>query len=222
MCDAVIYYLYHKCDEVVEQNYDSIKRHNPDIEIIGINNGSNDSLPNSIKIEGTLPGLIAGEHTVGDYAIYQIYKRSEVRAERYICLEWDVYCNMSFKEFFATGWNADLTATHFFTPEKDPHWAWFYDVNKLPTILKDHATGTVPTAVMLLSNRFMEFASEYNFPEGRWFNSELRLPTLANAYKFIMNKIPDSTRTIKWLAHTIPQDVSPKGIYHPVKVLKKV
>jgi hypothetical protein len=184
-----------------EKNRKSFVDYNPGIEIITVMNIMSD--PKEAWLST-------------DLSVFNWYSNTGKRAERYVIVEWDCWCDCDMRGYFSRVWDCDLVVPSIKYPERDD-WVWFKTVHQLPDKARPFAVGVTPFCGILISETAMAAISQEIFKDGyRGLNSELRLGTIATMLDLDPIVNPVYNRSIGW-RFVSPFDLKYKGLHHPRK-----
>jgi hypothetical protein len=185
-----ILFLHHHIDPVVLNNLRSIQSHNPDALLTSISAG--EPLPGGYTINATpqLKSLHATQPCKSSDLLvcsWYLQRQPHEICEKWWIVEWDVFCQMSAKDYYRPVWDFPFVVSSVRLPNREPEWYWFEVVGekekkpqKMPEGYKTFVVGMVPflcliseaalkaTCAMLLENSL------------RAGNAELRFATAAN------------------------------------------
>lgn len=238
MRDMAIVFMHHETDKgITAEHLELIKKNNPDELIITVSQH-----PKSEKFPGgyalakmtTLNNLWNNITWCGtkfdrawyssDIAICSWFagRRPEHRAHRWIFTEWDVRCiDTSFREFWKPVWNEHVASISTHTRLEQPKWLWYEHCGQLvPEKFKPHMAGMFGFCGIMLSDQ--AFQDLTNLMSTDWFEcfSELRFATFARylGYKPVgIGQMNLMTGNIAPSTEYLTQDITTKGIWHPVK-----
>jgi hypothetical protein len=150
-----------------------------------------------------------------DLLIYNWYwSKHYIAAERYIIIEYDTLCAMSFEEFYADVWNESVAAAITFTYQQKPAWRWFCEIRD-QSPYRGKLAGLSPLSGLLFSHAALAAISELaKDPLYASLYCECRIGTLARTAGYNPVRIrPDIAKYISWQRR---HPTSP-GIWHSVK-----
>ncbi len=153
-----------------------------------------------------------------DIHIYNWFKRREISAERYVCLEWDVFASQPLKEFYGARWDAPVVGMNLHKVESSD-WMWFREAPELPPELRPFAMGIEPLSLVLLRHEVLEAICSRPIPPDIF--CELRLGTLVRAAGFAAVDFPEARETVRFgpMRNIIDAAPATPGVFHPVKDL---
>lgn len=189
-----------------EENRASFLQFNPGVEVVTVFN----------EFHGVADRRLAW--LCSDISFYNWYlEHGETNhAARYLLIEWDCWCDVNLKSYFANTWDFDLVVPSVKYHERD-EWNWFNSIGLLPDHAKRYATGVVPFCGLLLSDRAMRIiCPEIIKPEYASVISELRLGTVASMLGIDPVCNPVCNRTLGWQGIS-PFDQEYRGLHHPRK-----
>jgi hypothetical protein len=225
-----ILFLHCSTSDVTIQNYELIKKHNPNKKIYPIGFENHDLLNGSHIVERKqeypnnciLNEMCGNEYwSEADLLIYDFYIHYPTLPS-YLVLEWDTYCNCSLESFYNTSLNLD-TFSHIIHTESDINGWYWYDMLTDEQKLIPNIGGTTPTSGLFFKNSVLSDITKKLLEKPHYYNnmfSELRLGTLLqqSGYKLTTPFI-DSDRYINWDFENIVFDPTQNGYYHPIKTL---
>jgi len=211
-----ILFLHHDVNDVVENNLASMRRQNPDATIVTM--GASCALPNGYSLQNT-PEVYAlhakQARRSGDWLVCSWFAQRKERCDKWWVTDWDAYCTMPIREYYAAVWKLPLVAPSIRLMHRDPKWFWFRGVKKLPEKFRAYAMGIVPSLYLVdedVLGRICTVLLRERFTAG---NAELRFGTAANWCGFPpcgYSPPGDGIGCIPW--SELPNG---KGIFHPVK-----
>jgi hypothetical protein len=205
-----ILFLHHADDDLTRFHADLIQRLNPGVPFVPLT--FDRGLPNSLRFE--MPEVTDQWHD-NDLLIYAWFVSSHrIESKRYLIIEYDTYCTVPFREFYAVVWDQPVSCARVVTPQNDPSWWWFRTIQDRSPF-GENLLGMSPICGILLSREVLErIAVEGLSATYRPLLSECRIGTLVRGAGFTPELIrPDAASFITW------QPVIPtgEGIWHPVK-----
>lgn len=142
-----------------------------------------------------------------------------IENENILFVEWDVLIN---KEILNIDYQG-VFCKHSLTPEANPGWCWWPDVNKLPVYLQRYAHGTAPFSVIgikkhilldLMNPKFIKIFNQH-------IMAEVRFGTLINYLGYQIDSWPkelDCDNLIHEGIDLHDMKLTRTGIFHPVKI----
>jgi hypothetical protein len=215
--ECIIVFGYHlRHDATTWMHYALMQHFNPGIPIIPISDGNSLELPNTVDVS-TFPSRwdISDQWQSSDTQLYRWFENRKVEAQRYIFVEYDVYCQLSFREFFKDVWHAEMACARFFTYKDEPTWPWFTKNDgymSLPDDLKPYAAGCLPLGLLLVSHEALEKIVANAAPAKAF--SELRFGTTVCKLGIRVSAVDSGS--ITWNQSRIRVRPYPT-IYHPIK-----
>ena len=214
-----IIFLYHKEDRLTLHHLDKLKESNPHTRIVPVTYNTTASIPNSIDVgKFRMDWTIRSPWSNIDSIFYLWFKNREFDAEKYVVIEYDVFCSVDLIKHFASVWDSDVAGADFFSKSENPSWSHFTDGNlaRLPVGDIQYASGMVPTACALFSHDALKKIVDHSYRNDCF--SELRLGTLIRKLGLNFKRLPLQIRsTICW--HNYPWQLNRPGLYHSVKSL---
>jgi len=212
MTEACILFAHHANDHVTRFHLKLLQRINP-FPVLPLRNQSDEGVESSIR-----PVYHEAPWHGTDGLLYAWFRDRTFDAERYIFLEWDCRMTMPVREYYAEVWNSQAAASEFLTPDHNPHWCWFRELNLLPAELRDSAAGVAPLNGLMLSHEALRLIASKPIPADVF--SELRLGTLLRANGIHVTPIPAAkASTNSFKPYLTYFDPTRPGLYHPIKSL---
>jgi hypothetical protein len=207
-----ILFLHHSDDDLTHFHAELIQRLNPGVPFVPLT--FDRGLPNALRFK--MPEVTDQWHD-NDLLIYAWFlSPHRLDAERYLVVEYDTYCTVPFREFYAGVWDQPVACARVVTLQNDPKWWWFRAIQDR-TPFGENLMGMSPICGILLSWVALKtIAPDGLSPTYRLLLSECRIGTLVRAAQFTPALIcPDAASFITF------QPVIPKGggIWHPVKTI---
>lgn len=140
--------------------------------------------------------------------------RNKTLATNILFIEYDVLITAPIERYFnihATG----MVGKEFLTPQKNPEWVFWREIERLPAYLQPHACGITPLGVLMISRESLDTISDpiYNSVFEADIFCELRLATIA-AHAGIQVKSNKNLQDV----HCVETKYIPNpGIYHSIK-----
>lgn len=154
-----------------------------------------------------------------DLMLYQWYENRKVSCKKWVVIEWDTRCNISFAEYFGEAWDQPAVAPDVYIHKQHP-WYWFdKDFHIIPENLKPNAAGMSPVSCLLFKDEVLDAmvrVMKLNYTPAF---SELRLGTLARHVGATPVRVPNPKGKVTW--QLFDDDPSQPGIWHPVKGITK-
>jgi len=224
MFEAAVLFLCYKDDEVTREHLARFRRFHPDIPVIAIS--GLDSIGYCLPREPVgLWSMVTdnGQNKVAawgnaDLMVYDWYlSQIEIKAKRWLIVEWDTYCNASLKDYWASIWNVDLGCQEIRSPGDS--WCWFHDGSEVPGEMEP--CGVLYPACLLISDKCLKAVAEY--VKQHYFKgfSELRLGTVAKHLGFSPTPNLCQLGEVDCDAVAWDRDTNSPGIWHPIKELSK-
>lgn len=232
--DVGVVFLYHKADEVTTRNFEVLKKNNPNIPIIPLNNGimsfgdENDVFTkdcgdyarvwSSISLE---PSLEWRNSDMCYMAWYSSHKRT-VKCNHWVLIEYDTYVNMDIRDFIKPNLGNDVTVTAIKTKDNSPDWPWWRDAGRLPAQCQGkNLIGVTPISGVILTDKAFDHMSKFYLKNMRHDAfAELRFGSIAKALmlKIEENKHP-LAKNVRYEPHSEGNLATEYGICHPVKFI---
>jgi hypothetical protein len=215
-----VLFLHHDVDEITRNNLRSIQTHNPDLTLATISGGK--PLPGGYSIDAT-PDLKAlhgrDPATSDDFLICSWLRQRRERCDRWWIVEWDVFCRVSIRDYYAPVWDFPFVASAVRLPFREPQWYWFRAIQEqtIPAAYQPYIMGTVPTLYLMSETALSATCAmllREPLPIG---NCEVRFTTAANRCGYPPCGFSPPDDRISWIPW---KAMPPDGrIVHPVKFL---
>jgi hypothetical protein len=212
-----ILFLHHEINEVVLQNLESIKRHNPGVTIVTLGDG--EPLPGGYSLAAT-PALEAlhAQHPArsSDWLVCSWFEQRRETFEKVWICEWDTYCTVSVAEFYRPVWEFAFVATSVVRQDRDPGWYWFSQARGMPAGYQGYEIGASPFLYLLAEEALAATCQTLIREPMVVGNGELRFATAANRCGFAPCSFSPPGDQITWipLGSVAPEQ---RAIWHPVK-----
>lgn len=234
MRDMGIVFMHHETAGMTGEHLELIRKNNPDELIVTLSqNPRGEKFPDGYALV-EMPTLNNLWHNITagganfdrawfspDIGLCSWYagKRPEHQAERWIVTEWDVRCiDTSWREFWKPCWDEPVAAISSHAYAESPDWLWYEKcAHYVPEKFKPHMSGMFGFCGLLLSDKALEDLT--NLMATDWFEclSEIRLATFARYLGYVPKAIPTMVGNIAPSKDYLTQDITTKGIWHPVK-----
>jgi hypothetical protein len=218
--EYIILFLYHRQHDPLTWKHFSLMQHfNPNVPIIPIIDGGIDELPGTVDVKG-FPSKWDTDNLYyyPDTLLYRWFNnRQQIYAKRYVMVEYDVYCELSFPEFLKDVWDKPVACHKTFTYEFWPKWDWFqYEeaVGGIPEYLRDYRAAICPFGFILFQHDALETIVANAIPY-RMF-CEMRIGTTCRKMDIPITAIRKTEGTIGYRQCDLTQAPYP-ACYHPVK-----
>ena len=213
MEETVILFCYYKITVPAIYCYERLKKLNPDIPIIPLSYGNIPFL-NWVQLKTPFEDMWRNS----DFFRYHLLKQTNIRAKRYIFIEYDVLTQLPLKEAMKDVWDSDF-ATHLFEQTSVASgWEWTREIPTMPIEIQPY-TYACGTTIHLFSHKALKELTKCQYQNMDIF-CELRIGTLMN-YLGYSADIFNFSKTITFAEYQIEKQNYPT-IYHPVKNIKKI
>ena len=211
-----ILFLHHNVNNIVLNNLQSIREHNPDAVIATISAG--EILPNGYSIDAT-PELKA-RHSVApsrssDWIVCSWFLQRKEKCEKWWIVEWDTFCRTSVQDYYTPVLNFPFVASSVRLPHRDPQWIWFRDFIHISEEYLPYLMGATPFLYLMSDEALTATCTELLKRPFNFGNGELRFSTIANKCGFTPCGYSPPNDQITWLNWDSLADL--KTIFHPVK-----
>ena len=146
-------------------------------------------------------------------------RRPEHQAKRWVITEWDVRCvDTSWREFWKPCWDEHVACISTHTYAEYPDWSWYVGcIDRVPEKFKPYLAGMFGLCGTFLSDQALKDIT--NLMETDWFEcfSEIRSATFARYLGYQPKAIPSMVGNIAPSLNYLTQDITTRGIWHPVK-----
>jgi hypothetical protein len=212
-----IVFMHHHVDEVVINNLNSIRRHNPDATIVTVSAG--ERFPGGYALDTTpdYKRFHSGEPRATDRLLSSWFFQRKETCDKWWLVEWDVFCTTSVRDYYKPVWDFPFVASAVYLRNRDPEWLWFRFLNALPGDYKPHVVGAAPFLYLVdesVLSAVCTILEEKPFFTG---NCEMRFATAARRCGYGPCGFSPPNDRITW------KEVRPKidhpGIFHPIKHL---
>lgn len=213
-----VLFLHHDAREVALHNLRTLVKQNPDAMVITVS--ANKELPGGYTLEATphLKKFHAENIRRGsDWLVCSWFLQRREKADKWWIVEWDTFCRMSARDYYAPVWSFPFVASSVRLPYREPGWAWFKGVRKLPEEYQDYATGAVPFLYLVSDAALTAICSTLLATPIVLGNGELRFATAASKCGFAPCGYSPPNDRITWRRWR--SVTKGKGIFHPVKHL---
>jgi hypothetical protein len=212
-----ILFLHHHVDEVVMNNLQSIRRHNPNAKVVTMS--ADAMLPDGYSINAT-PDLKKLHSTFpqrsSDRLVCSWFLQRRESCRKWWIVEWDIFCAETTKSFYEPVWDFPFVASTTCIENRDPGWYWFEMISQMPEEYRAYAMGAVPF-IYLMDEKALNATCSILLQEPIIAgNSELRFATAANRCGYAPCGYSPPGDGISW-REAISLNVNRKGIFHPVK-----
>ena len=221
MHECVILFIHHENDHVTKHNLWVVRQANPDYPVIPIyRNGV--GVDGAVNVSSPETDHIPGRGNT-DIHLMEWFKRFNVPAKRYVCMENDVFATQNFKDFFSPLWDEDCVGMNVW--RKVAHrdkWFWFKYGHLAPEHMQKSLTGLDPYALFMISHRALDAVC--NMPVIQGMFCELRMSTMVKASGYQVCSHPYGAETVMWKnvdsndsRNIIKESPEVRGVWHPVK-----
>jgi hypothetical protein len=232
-----VLFVYHKRDDVTQNNFDCLRYHNQDTEIVPIYSGTQSNkdrfglLPESFELSGQNEIARKWEryrdnpedawHN-NDLLVYawalNRFRRSPELPEppmSWCHIESDTLVTLPIKDAFTRVADCNAVAASAFFPTRDISWFLKFDLDALGDLLP-YMQGCAPLCGTLFSDKALKAMVVKYLEHPIDTFCELRIATLATACGYPLVPNPHTSGTLAWAE--LPY-VDPKvpAIWHPVK-----
>lgn len=225
-----ILFLHYSVDDVTIQNYELIKKYNPDKNIYTIGFGNHnlidgshivsrkESYPKNDILNITCKNQYWSE---ADLLIYDFYLNYP-NLPTYFVIEWDTYCNCSLERFYGNA----LTMTNFshmtYPSETLNDWYWYTLLSPSQKLIPNIG-GIGPTSGLFFTKSVLSSIVNLMINNPRQYDnmfSEMRLGTLLQQSGHTLNKPFNTSESyINWKYDNITFNPLNLGYYHPIKTI---
>jgi len=216
MKELGILFLHYHIDEIVLNNLESVRRYNPNAEIVTMSTNK-EVLPGGYSVDDT--PKIKGLHSVdpylsSDWLVCSWHAQKREACKKWWIVEWDVFCTMSVHDYYQPVWNFPFVASCVRLPYRDPEWFWFNHIRKLPAQYRPYAMGASPF-IYLIDDHALGHICAALLKTPFETICEFRFATAANASGYPPCGYSPPGDGITW----VPWKALPwkRGIFHPVK-----
>ena len=213
-----ILFLHHDVNDIVLNNLQSIREHNPDAVIETISTG--EALPNGYSIDFTPE--VKARHSImpkrsSDWIVCSWFLQRKEKCEKWWIVEWDTFCRTSVQNYYMPVWHFPFVASNVRLPYREPKWEWFRKLVDMPKEYLPYLIGAPPFLYLISDEALAAICSELlkkplDFCFG---NGELRFATIANKCGFAPCAYSPPNDQITWINWGTLSGV--KTIFHPVK-----
>lgn len=217
--EYAILFLYHKQHDPLTWKHFSLMQHfNPDVPIIPIIDDGIDELPGTVDVKD-FPSKWYTENLYyyPDTLLYRWFENRQINAKRYVMVEYDVLCEVSFPEFLKDVWNKPVACHKYFTYEWWPNWDWFlYDeaYGNIPEYLHEYLAAITPFGFILFQHDALATIVANAVPYKMF--CETRVATACRRMNIPVSIIENAQQTIDYKQNSLVKAPYP-AIYHPVK-----
>lgn len=213
-----ILFLHHDTREVALHNLRTLIKRNPEATVITMS--ADKALPGGYTLEATphLKQFHAKNTKRGsDWLVCSWFLQRRERADKWWIVEWDTFCRMSARDYYAPVWTFPFVASSVRLLHREPGWGWFKGVSKFPEEYREHATGAVPFLYLLSEPALVAICSTLLAKPIVVGNGELRFATAASKSGFAPCGFSPPNDHITWKRWK--SVAKGEGIFHPVKHL---
>jgi hypothetical protein len=230
LSEICILFLHYKNDDVTFQNYNLIKKYNPNKNIYSIGFENHDLINNSHVVyrkqsypqNKNLNETCKKEYwSEADLLIYDFYINNP-NFSKYFIIEWDTYCNCSLEDFYGNSLNMSNFSHCIADKENLESWYWYTQLSDFQKLISNIG-GIGPTTCLFFIGTVLSSIVNRMLSSPRIYDnmfSELRLGTLLKQSGYTLNKpFLNSESYINWNIDYIKFDSSKPGYYHPIKTI---
>jgi hypothetical protein len=219
--EYIILFLYHKRnDPVTWKHYGLMKHFNPKVPIIPIIDGGVNELPGTVDVKDFPSKWYTDNlYFYPDTLLYRWFENRQISAKRYVMIEYDAYCELSFPEFLKDVWDKPVACHKYFTYEWWPDWYWFqYDMSNwnIPEYLQGDLAAISPFGFILFQHDALATIVANAIPY-RMF-CETRIATACRKMDIPVSIMKNAENTIGYRECDLIKAPYP-AIYHPVKLM---
>jgi hypothetical protein len=211
-----ILFLHHEINEIVLNNLQSAKRHNPEATIATISAGP--ILPNGYTIDATpdIKKLHSDAPTrSSDWLVCSWFLQRREKCEKWWIIEWDTFCRVSLRKYYSPVWEFPFVASSIRLPYRDPQWIWFREFAYTPEEYFPYLMGATPFLYLVSDAALIAICKTLLKKSFICGNGELRFATTANKCGFPPCGYSPPDDQITWINWESLSDR--KTIFHPVK-----
>lgn len=245
--EIAVIFLHHTTCDITLNNYNLIKKFNPDCSVFPVGFSwhnlmenshavhRHDSYPNNEQLNKI---LFNGKSTSSesDLCIYDFFLHHQ-DFKHYFVIEWDTYCNCSLREYYRDQINkVDTFSAFIFNNKEDvpnairkmnvKEWSWYnyFQTLKSPEDkqkLLPYLGGTYPTSLLYYSQKTLHDMVDLLLQNPRLYDNiqnEMRLGTLLQQAGYVLTEFGGDKNQF-FEQDNYKSDIAKgiKGYYHPIK-----
>lgn len=244
MHNLIVLFIYTQKDEITQINLNSLKKNNPDIEIIDI--CQHDFVDQHYKFLDDKPIRLWKPFDIWYWGsdnifLYWYLSNKNIRAKNYLILEWDTLCHhKSIIDFFGESDllnNTGIKAINYIKYKDNPFYHWFKE-QRDNTFIKEIYTYNnfaccTPLCGTLIYDDLVQKIID-NLQEHKYANKfyvESKFATIANFLNFPVSEYENNLKNFisysenicnNYLNEIERNNWSKNGLYHPVKKLNSI